>query len=115
LTLFETLDAATQRRLLTRALANSASGVADVKAMNAAWARGDVAALEKVVNEDVDAVPAARAAIITDRNRRWTKWVEQRMAKPGTVLIAVGAGHLVGADGVPAALEAAGYRVLRVQ
>ena len=37
------------------------------------------------------------------------------MAKPGTVLIAVGAGHLVGADGVPAALEAAGYRVVRVQ
>lgn len=42
---------------------------------------------------------------LLDRSRRWTRWVEERMAKPGAVLVAVGAGHLVGADGVPAALE----------
>lgn len=115
LTLFETLDPATQRALLTRAAEESNEAVKEVNALTAAWGRGDVAALDKVINEDVDAVPAARKAIITDRNRRWSAWVRQRMARPGTVLMAVGAGHLVGSDGVPAMLEAEGMKVSRVQ
>ncbi|MEI4507561.1 TraB/GumN family protein [Sphingopyxis sp. CCNWLW253] len=115
LMLFETLDAATQRALLTRAAEESGEAVKDVAALTAAWGRGDVAALEKVVNEDVDAVPAARKAIITDRNRRWSTWARKRMERPGTVLMAVGAGHLVGSDGVPAMLEAEGLKVSRVQ
>lgn len=115
LMLFEKLDAATQRRLLTRAAENSEDAVREVTALTAAWGRGDVAALKKVINEDVDMVPAARKAIITDRNRRWSAWVKKRMEQPGTVLMAVGAGHLVGADGVPAMLEADGLKVSRVQ
>jgi hypothetical protein len=115
LMLFETLDASTQRTLLTRAAEKSDGAVKEVVALTNAWGRGDVAALEKVINEDVDAAPAARQAIITDRNRRWSAWVKRRMDQPGTVLMAVGAGHLVGADGVPAMLEAEGMKVQRVQ
>jgi uncharacterized protein YbaP (TraB family) len=89
--------------------------VKEVGELTAAWGRGDVAALEKVINEDVDAVPAARKAIITDRNRRWSAWVQGRLEQPGTILMAVGAGHLVGTDGVPAILEAEGVKVVRVQ
>ena len=59
--------------------------------------------------------PAARKALLTDRNRRWSAWVEQRLNRPGTVLMAVGAGHLVGDDAVPAMLAAEGYKVVRVQ
>lgn len=115
LMLFETLDAATQRALLTKAAAGAGKAVAEVDALTAAWSRGDEKALEAMINDDVDAVPAARAAIITERNRRWSLWAKQRMAKPGTVLVAVGAGHLVGADGLPAILKAEGLKVTRVQ
>lgn len=115
LMLFETLDPQTQRTLLTRAAARAGKAVEDVDALTAAWARGDIAALEKVINEDVDVVPAARKAIITDRNRRWSAWIKQRMERPGTVMLAVGAGHLVGSDGVPTMLEAEGMKVTRVQ
>lgn len=115
LMLFETLDPATQRMLLVRAAEEADTATRDVLALTAAWSRGDVAALEKVVNEDIDTVPAARKAIITDRNHRWTAWATQRMEQPGTVLMAVGAGHLVGDEGVPAMLEAAGVKVRRVQ
>ena len=115
LMLFETLDAPTQRALLTRAAEGADDAVAEVSALTTAWSRGDVAALEKMINEDVDAVPAARRAIITDRNRRWAAWAKRRMAQPGTVMMAVGAGHLIGADGVPAMLEAEGVTVTRVQ
>ena len=114
LMLFETLDPATQRALLVRAAENSADAKHDVLAMTAAWSRGDADALAKVVNEDVDEVPAARKAIITDRNRRWSAWIGRRMDQPGTVLMAVGAGHLVGEDSVPAMLAAEGYKVTRV-
>lgn len=115
LILFETLDPQTQRKLLMRAAEKSNEAVKEVGALTAAWGRGDVAALEKVINEDVDAVPAARKAILTDRNRRWSAWARQRLDQPGTVLMAVGAGHLVGPDGVPAMLEAEGLKVQRVQ
>ena len=115
LMLFETLDPATQRALLVRAAANADRADRDVIAMAAAWSRGDVEALAKIVNEDVDRVPAARKALLTDRNRRWSAWVERRLEQPGTVLMAVGAGHLVGDDGVPAVLAAEGYKVTRVQ
>ncbi|MGL3820875.1 TraB/GumN family protein [Sphingopyxis sp. R3-92] len=115
LMLFETLDPQTQRTLLTRAAAKADKAVEDVDALTAAWARGDIAALEQVINEDVEVVPAARKAIITDRNRRWSAWIKQRMERPGTVMLAVGAGHLVGSDGVPTMLEAEGMKVTRVQ
>ncbi|WP_338427186.1 TraB/GumN family protein [Sphingopyxis kveilinensis] len=115
LMLFERLDPATQRMLLVRAAEEADKATRDVLALTAAWSRGDVAALEKVINEDIDTVPAARKAIITDRNRRWAAWAAQRMERPGTVLMAVGAGHLVGAEGVPALLEARGVRMRRVQ
>lgn len=115
LMLFETLDPRTQRILLTRAAEEAVDAVKEVGALTAAWGRGDVAALEKVINEDIDSVPAARKAIITDRNRRWSAWIKRRMTQRGTVLVAVGAGHLVGSDGVPAMLEAGGMTVTRVQ
>lgn len=115
LMLFETLDAATQRALLTRAAARADRAVEDIAALTTAWSRGDVAALERMINEDVEAVPAARRAIVTDRNRAWADWAKRRMDRPGTVLMAVGAGHLVGADGVPALLAADGFEMRRVQ
>lgn len=115
LMLFETLDPATQRVLLVRAAENSARAESDVLAMTSAWSRGDTDALARVVNEDVNEVPAARKAILTDRNRRWSGWIERRLDQPGTVLMAVGAGHLVGADSVPAMLRARGLKVTRIQ
>ncbi|AQA00599.1 polysaccharide biosynthesis protein GumN [Sphingopyxis sp. QXT-31] len=112
---FETLDAATQRALLTNAAAGADDAVAEVGALTAAWSRGDVGALEKIVNEDIDTVPAARAALLTKRNHAWSRWAKARMDRPGTVLVAVGTGHLIGSDGLPNLLEAEGLKVTRVQ
>src|SRR3546814_20969947 len=54
LMLFETLDPQTQRILLMRAAEEAGGAVKEVGALTAAWGRGDVAALEKVINEDID-------------------------------------------------------------
>jgi hypothetical protein len=54
-------------------------------------------------------------ALIRQRNANWSKWIEQRMAQPGAVMIAVGAGHLAGRDSVVEMLKKDGYKVQRLQ
>src|SRR3546814_19882093 len=81
--LFETLDPQTQRILLMRAAEEAGGAVKEVGALTAAWGRGDVAAFEKVINEDIDSVPAPRKAILTDRNRPRSAWVKRRMEQTG--------------------------------
>ena len=44
--------------------------------------------------------PSFEQALIQQRNANWSKWIEQRMAQPGAIMVAVGAGHLAGNDSV---------------
>lgn len=64
------------------------------------WAKGDPASLGVLMNENLDETPEVAKAILFDRNARWADWIETRMKQPGTVFIAVGAGHLAGKDSV---------------
>jgi uncharacterized protein len=49
------------------------------------------------------------------RNAAWAEWVDRRMDQPGTVLVAVGAGHLAGEDSVQRMLADRGLQATRVQ
>lgn len=115
LMMFETLDAATQRRLLNQSVVKSSTAAQDVKALLDIWAKGDVTRLEAHINEDIEAAPAAHVVLITDRNQRWAEWTAKQMAGSGTILVAVGAGHMVGPQGLPALMEAKGFQVQRLQ
>ncbi len=64
------------------------------------WAKGNPAALGDIMNDNLEDSPEVAKAILFDRNARWAEWIGTRMAKPGTVFIAVGAGHLAGKDSV---------------
>ena len=77
------------------------------------WARGDVSGLAEGLGED-DLGPALYGALIRDRNAAWTSWLIERMKRPGTVLFAVGAGHLVGPDSVQTMLAARDVRSQRI-
>ena len=44
--------------------------------------------------------PALLEMLLVNRNKNWAGWVKQRLGKPGTVFVAVGAGHLAGSDSV---------------
>jgi hypothetical protein len=57
--------------------------------------------------------PKLRNALFINRNRRWTEQIDRIMASSGKALIAVGAGHLAGQDGVIGLLRAKGYKVTR--
>ena len=79
------------------------------------WSRGDVKSMGIAFNKDLMTSPELKAALLEQRNANWAKWVEQRLEQPGTVLVAVGAGHLAGKDSVIARLQKDGYKVTRLQ
>ena len=79
------------------------------------WARGDPDALAREMNDELKSSPEVAKVLLVDRNRNWAQWIRQRMAKPGTVFIAVGAGHLAGPDSVQAQLAKLGLKAERVK
>lgn len=64
------------------------------------WAEGKPDALAEQMNASLEATPELAKALLFDRNARWADWVVKRMEQPGTVFMAVGAGHLAGKDSV---------------
>lgn len=115
LSFFDALPETAQRALLEGAIEEPRNMSKDFDRMIQAWARGDVEAIAQTFNHDLSSVPALRDALLKRRNANWTRWVERRMAAPGSVMIAVGAGHLAGHDSLVDMLKRSGYRVRRVQ
>ena len=84
-----------------------------VQMMIAEWLKGDAVSLAEMMNEEMQD-PALYQRLLTDRNANWAEWIDQRMASPGTVFLAVGAGHLAGKGSVQEMLETRGFEVKRV-
>jgi len=79
------------------------------------WAGGKPEALATEMNDSLKDSPEVAKVLLVDRNKRWAQWIKDRMAKPGTVFVAVGAGHLAGPDSVQAQLAKLGVKAERVQ
>lgn len=79
------------------------------------WGAGDPDALGKTLNDEMRKTPELAKVLLADRNARWAEWISQRMAKPGTVFVAVGAGHLAGEDSVQAYLAKHKLKAERIQ
>lgn len=82
--------------------------------MVAAWSRGDPDALAKFMNDGLDDSPELAKTLLFDRNARWAQWIKARLGKPGTVFIAVGAGHLAGQQSVIDQLKTLHIKAKRV-
>lgn len=79
------------------------------------WAKGDAEGLAVLMNDAMRETPELAKLLLADRNARWAEWVDARMDKPGTVFVAVGAGHLAGPDSVQAMLRKRGIKTERVK
>jgi uncharacterized protein YbaP (TraB family) len=66
--------------------------------MQAAWKRGDQGVFVRMLGQLKAASPDTYRMMFTERNARWADWIRARMQTPGTVFVAVGAGHLAGRD-----------------
>ncbi len=78
------------------------------------WAGGDPEKLADLLNEGMSD-PELRATMLTRRNANWAKWIDQRLATPGTVFLAVGSGHLAGADSVQDQLKQYDVEAARIE
>ena len=79
------------------------------------WAKGDPDGLATAMNESLAATPELAKTLLWDRNARWADQLKARMDEPGTVFVAVGAGHLAGERSVQDYLKERGLTVERVE
>ncbi len=83
-------------------------------AIVADWAKGDPDGLSALLNASLSTTPDLGRVLLLDRNKRWAAWIANRMAQPGTLFIAVGAGHLAGKGSVQDALKSLKLKAKRV-
>jgi len=115
LSYFDKLAEPAQRALLEGAIDDTGSMDAELGGMLRAWSSGDVHGIARTFDRDLSGTPELQQSLIRQRNANWSKWIEQRLDKPGAVLVAVGAGHLAGKDSVLEMLKKRGYKVRRLQ
>lgn len=89
-----------------------AKGIVDQAAE--AWLTGDIEALNKLMLIPMKTeAPALYGGVFTRRNVAWSRQLATVMQGAGTSFVAVGAGHLIGDDGLPALLAELGFEVER--
>lgn len=114
LAIFDRLAEDDQRALLLAVLRGGDAGK-ESERLARAWAQGDMALIGKELEGDFLADPDLREALLVGRNRTWAVRLEASLKAGARPFVAVGAGHMAGADGLPALLGARGYKVTRVQ
>jgi uncharacterized protein YbaP (TraB family) len=78
-----------------------------------AWRTGDSDKLEKLLNEATEQAPDIFKRLVTDRNERWMPKIEELARGDKPAIVIVGAGHLVGKNGVVALLKKKGLKVIQ--
>lgn len=115
--MFAAMPADAQLALLRTSLQDGGeAGKAKLDRIARNWAAGnDAAAAQQMVTRMKADAPDLYARMVVARNRAWVPQIEAMLKTPGVRMIAVGAGHLLGPDGVPALLKADGVRIERVR
>jgi uncharacterized protein len=111
---FDSLPEAAQIAYLKTTIADLPKTAPILDEMVTAWAKGNPDVLAELLNKAMKATPELEKVLLNDRNARWAEWVEKRMAKPGTVFMAVGAGHLAGKNSVQEKLKAKKLTATRI-
>ncbi len=114
LTIFDSLAEEDQRDLLEGVLQESQLAREDPGRLRRAWLKGDLGALEQATTTGIMADAELREALLIKRNRNWIGKLSGLLRDRDRPLVAVGAAHLVGEDGIPALLEERGYSVRRI-
>jgi uncharacterized protein YbaP (TraB family) len=112
--LFDNMPEPLQMAALRASLREVNADAGALAAMLDSWSSGDVEAVARGMDEIDSGPPIMRRIMLTNRNAAWARWIHDRLERPGTVFIAVGAAHLAGRDSVQAVLAAHGISSERV-
>lgn len=108
---FDGMAADVQDRLLAETVRELQTATTSFTQMADAWKRGDAKAIEAEVVADLKSQPQMYERLLLERNRAWLPQIEALFARSRPAFVVVGAAHLVGADGLLAALQARGYTI----
>ena len=111
---FENLSNEMQITLLTETINEQSDVEKTLARMIDAWSAGDPVRLAETLNKSMEEDKELEQKLLFDRNRRWADWIKARLEKPGTVFLAVGAGHLAGKGSVQEDLKALHIKAKRV-
>lgn len=100
-----------QVEMLKAVLADVDTQVGAVGALVAAWRRGDVPALERLLLDEFKESPEVYERLLVERNKAWVPQIAACGSEPAPCLVVVGGAHLVGPDSVVAMLRTAGFTV----
>jgi uncharacterized protein YbaP (TraB family) len=79
-----------------------------------AWETGDDKGLEKILNKGMEEEPVIYKRLLTDRNKNWIPKLEEMLQGDKNAIVIVGAGHLVGKEGVVELLKKKGNKVVQL-
>jgi uncharacterized protein YbaP (TraB family) len=79
-----------------------------------AWQKGDAAGLETMLNKMRTEAPSVFKKLVTDRTASWMPLVDQMLHGSQNAIVIVGAGHLVGADGMVELLRKKGVKLTQL-
>ncbi len=112
--LFAALPMPVQQHYLAEVVKKLPKVTDELAAIIRAWKSGNAGRLARLMNADEDD-PKLREVLLIQRNKAWARWIRMRLRSPGTLFIAVGAGHLAGAGSVLDQLARLGLHATRVQ
>lgn len=99
--------------LLKQALEEMTVLAKDTSAMEQAWKTGDAVRMETFTQKSLKDFPEVEKKLFAERNKAWTTHISRFLTQKGDVFIVVGAGHLVGKDGVLELLKTKGFKVVQ--
>jgi uncharacterized protein YbaP (TraB family) len=108
---FDNLSLKNQNALLLETLKEWEVLEKDLNTMVQAWSHGEADTLAAKLFEGFKAYPEVYAAVITERNRNWLPRIEKFLAADKIHLVIVGAGHMVGNEGLIKMLSDKGFVV----
>ncbi len=109
--IFSSLDEQHDEQYLIDTLLSLPAYSQRVGALVFAWQNGQVRELDRLLNQHEEKDPASFRILFAERNLKWLPEIERFAEATENYLVIVGAGHLVGDQGVVEALKRAGYSV----
>lgn len=79
--------------------------------MMTAWQNGDADKLYALLFKSFEDHPGIEDRLLTRRNKDWIQQIEKMLKEPKNTMVIVGAGHLIGPEGLVELLKKEGYEV----
>ena len=111
LNLLGNMNAQDQKSFLTQTLKDLEISAQLADDMMTAWQNGDADDLYALLFKSFEDHPGIEDRLLTRRNKDWIQQIETMLKEPKNTMVIVGAGHLIGPEGLVELLKQKGYDV----